>query len=146
MASALNEGCASFHENCGKLVYWCISVITATNMQVWNIHSKNHFCEKYLLSTGLSNAVRGYWSFISFYLQVLSHFVLRTFVRRLWINNCFPWYFMIWCWCQYIRLSSVAIIGLQTHNFTTQHQGDFDCSSLPAGLGGNGEFERKWLK
>ena len=23
-------------------------------------------------------------------------------------------------------------------------QGDFNCSSLPAGLGGNGEFERKF--
>ena len=66
-----------------------------------------------------------------------------TFVRRLWINDCFPWYFMIWYWCQYIRLSAVAIIALQTHNYKPQHHGDFDCYSLSAGLGGNGEFERK---
>ena len=26
----------------------------------------------------------------------------------------------------------------------TPLQGDFNCSSLPAGLGGNGEFERKF--
>ena len=34
--------------------------------------SQHNFTRRYLLSTGLSTAVRGYWSFISFYLQVLS--------------------------------------------------------------------------
>ena len=37
----------------------------------------------------------------------------------------------------------MAIIALQTHNYKPQHHGDFDCYSLSAELGGNGEFERK---
>ena len=31
----------------------------------------------------------------------------------------------------------------QLEKFVSRNQGDFNCSSLPAGQGGNGEFERK---
>ena len=43
-------------------------------------------------------------------------------------------------------LQSANFRQLDAVNFGTSHQGDINCSSLPAGLGGNGEFERKSFK
>ena len=41
-------------------------------------------------------------------------------------------------------LQSANFRRLDAVNFLTSYQGDINCSSLPAGLGGNGEFERKF--
>ena len=41
-------------------------------------------------------------------------------------------------------LQSANFRQLDAVNFGTSHQGDIDCSSLPAGLGGNRQFERKF--
>ena len=43
-------------------------------------------------------------------------------------------------------LQSANFRQLDAVNFGTSHQGDINCSSLPAGLAGNGEFERKFEK
>ena len=41
-------------------------------------------------------------------------------------------------------LQSANFRQLDAVKFGTIHQGDINCSSLPAGLGGNEEFERKF--
>ena len=41
-------------------------------------------------------------------------------------------------------LQSANFRQLDAVNFGTSHQGDINCSSLSAGLGGNREFERKF--
>ena len=42
------------------------------------------------------------------------------------------------------RIHTEQLYVVVSKGSITCRQGGFDCSSLPAGLGGNGEFERKF--